>query len=340
MASYLAQRLILAAVTLFIIVLTSYVLLRCAPGDPVRSNIFGSGEGSGTASGEGGDFMRNTNLEKILHLDKPVLVGFGYWFGELLRHGSFGNSVVIEPGRPVGEVIAPRLWITLRLNILALLLTWCLAIPCGVWAARRPDRPGDRLSTVGLFFLYSLPGMWVALMLQALFCEGGWMAFFPLRGLTVDNPGAMGSWQLAWETAKAHILPVICLSYAGFAMLTRYVRGGMIETLNQDYIRTARAKGLPENEVVWKHGFRNALITLITLSASMLPGLIAGSVIVEYVFDIPGMGALAMASLSSRDYPLQMAIFAISGALTLAGIMLADFLYTRVDPRISFTKKR
>lgn len=340
MARYLLQRLILAVVTLFVIVLVSYVLLRLAPGDPTRSDIFGGDGSAAVQSGEHGAFARNASMAEALHLDKPILAGFGYWFGNLLRHGTFGESIIIEPGRPVSQVIAPRLAVTLKLNLLALLCTWALAIPAGVWAARRAGGPGDQISTVGLFLLYSLPGMWVALVLQALFCEGGWVSVFPLRGLVVEGGAAMGSWAYAWATFKAYVLPVLCLSYAGFAMLTRYVRGGMIEALHQDYIRTARAKGLDESTVVWKHAFRNALITLITLSAGVLPGLIAGSVIIEYVFNIPGMGALAIASLSSRDYPLQMAIFVISGALTLGGIMLADVLYTRADPRISFTKRR
>jgi len=334
---YLLKRMLLALATLFAIVLVSYVLLRCAPGDPARSSLFGGGEN--TQSSDKGGFVRNQGVRESLHLDKPVLVGFGWWLKDLVLHGDLGNSAVVEPGRPVLEVIAPRLLVSLRINLISVALIWLLAIPCGVWSARRAERPFERLTTVGTFLIYSLPGMWVALMLQALLCEGGWIDLFPLRGLTVAHSEEMSSWRVAWETARAYTLPVVCLSYAGFAMLTRYVRGGMLETLHQDYIRTARAKGVPEHEVVWHHAFRNALVTLITLSAGILPGLVAGSVIVEYVFGIPGMGALALVSLSSRDYPLQMAIFVLTGALTLGGILLADVLYTWADPRISFTRK-
>ncbi len=339
MLGYLTKRLLLALVTLFLIVFTSYLLLRLAPGNPARGSLFDGGGGA-TQSSDRSGLARNRGLEEELHLNEPVLTGFAYWFGELVTHGSFGRSAVVEPGRPVGAVIAPRLWVTLKLNLLAVLITWMIALPAGVWSAARADGIFDQTGTIMMFFLYSLPAMWVALMLQSLLCEGGWLNWFPLRGLAVNNPENFTSWQLAWENMRRYVLPVTCLAYAGIAMLTRYVRGGMLETLHRDYIRTARAKGVPESEVIWKHAFRNALITLITLSAGLLPGLVAGSVMVEYVFGIPGMGALALLSLSSRDYPLQMAIFVITGVLTLGGILLADLLYTWADPRISLHNKK
>ena len=136
-----------------------------------------------------------------------------------------------------------------------------------------------------------------------------------------------------------YILPVTCLSYAGFAGLSRYARVGMLEVIRKDYIRTARTKGLPEYTVILKHALRNALIILITLFAGLLPGLIAGSIIIEHVFSIPGMGSLSMEALTSRDIPILMALFGFGGALTLAGILIADFLYVLVDPRITFQKK-
>ena len=179
--------------------------------------------------------------------------------------------------------------------------------------------------------------MWVGLMLQALLCEGGWKAVFPLHGLTVPDPDNYSIWRLQLEIIKHYTLPVFCLAYGGFAGLSRYARASMLEVIHCDYIRTARAKGLSEFEVIWNHGFRNALITLITLFGGLLPGLVAGSVIVEYIFNIPGMGGLSLLALSSRDYPLQMALFAFSGFLTLAGIMLSDLLYVAADPRIKLT---
>ena len=133
---------------------------------------------------------------------------------------------------------------------------------------------------------------------------------------------------------------MISLSYASIAVLCIYIKSGMSDIMKQDYIRTARAKGIAEKEIFLRHGFRNELITLLTLASGMLPGLIAGSVMIEYVFDIPGMGSLALTSLSCRDYPLQMGIFVLTGGLTLAGIMLTDILYTCADPRVNFRKQK
>lgn len=187
------------------------------------------------------------------------------------------------------------------------------------------------------FVVISLPVMWVGLMLQSLLCEGGWKELFPLHGLAVPEPDKFSIWQLQLELIRHYTLPVFCLAYGGFAGLSRYARSGMLDVIHSDYIRTARAKGSSEMTVIWCHGFRNALITLITLFGGLLPGLVAGSVIVEYIFNIPGMGSLSLLALSSRDYPLQMALFAFSGFLTLAGIMISDFLYVAADPRIKLS---
>ena len=330
---YIIKRIILAGVTLFVILFASYVLLRLAPGDPTRSSMLG-GENAGSAvSAEKGGLISNSAMREKLHLDRPVAVGFYYWCKNVLK-GDFGESASVDPGRPVLDLIAERLPVTLKLNIFAILFTWLLAIPIGVYSARHANSKWDQLTGFFLFVLYSLPVMWVGLLLQALFCSGGMWEFFPLKGLTPENASRLTIWQLHLELLKCYALPVLCLSYGGLAALSRYARSGMIEALQGDYVRTARAKGLGEQTILWCHGFRNAVITLITLTGGMLPGLISGSVIVEYIFTIPGMGSLSLNALSSRDYPLQMALFAIGGALTLGGIFLADLLYMAADPRI------
>ena len=176
--------------------------------------------------------------------------------------------------------------------------------------------------------------MWVGLLLQSYLCEGGTFNIFPLRGLSPAEPDKLNIWQLQWEKIRCYFLPVLCLTYGGFAGLSRYARGSMLEVINSDYIRTAKAKGVSPWDITWNHAFRNSLITLITLFGGLLPSLVAGSVIVEYIFNIPGMGSLSLLALSSRDYPLQMALFAFSGMLTLLGILLADLSYALADPRI------
>lgn len=330
---YIIKRLLLGSVTLLAILFTSYVLLRLAPGDPTKSSMLGGAEAGAALSAEKGELRTNTAMREKLHLDEPVATGFCLWLKNVLR-GDFGESAAVDPGRPVLDLIAERLPVTLTLNIWAVILTYLIAIPIGVYSAKYANSLPDRLTGFFLFVLYSLPVMWVGLLLQALFCAGGVWEIFPLKGLTPPNASRLGIWELHWELIKCYALPILCLSYGGLAALSRYARSGMIEALRGDYVRTARAKGAGENAILWRHAFRNALITLITLFGGLLPALISGSVIVEYIFTIPGMGTLSLNSLSSRDYPLQMALFAISGALTLAGILLSDLLYTAADPRI------
>ena len=338
MAGYLVKRLLLAVFTLLVIMLVSYTLLRLAPGDPTRSDLFGGGENAGVADAAKGGFAGNRALREKLNLDRPVLTGFALWLGQVVTKFDFGESAVVDPGRPVTRIILDRLPVTVTLNFWAILLTYLLAIPLGVVSAIRSGGWFDRAVTLILFILYSLPVMWVGLLLQSLICEGGRWEIFPLRGVTPPDPDSLSIWQLQLETVRYYLLPVFCLAYGGFAGLSRYARSGMLEVIGSDFVRTARAKGVAEPEVIWRHAFRNALITLITLFGGLLPSLVAGSVLVEYIFNIPGMGALSLLALSSRDYPLLMALFAFAGFLTLTGILISDLLYVAADPRIKLAK--
>lgn len=333
---YLAKRLLLAGLTLLIILFVSYLLLRIAPGDPTRSSMFGSqGDGAGLSS-EKSALVKNDSLREKLHLDKPAPLGFYLWMKQIIMHGDFGSSAAVDKGRPVSELILERLPVTLRLNVMAILLTYLLAIPMGILAGVFPDSRYDRITTFFLFFLYSLPTLWVALVLQAALCKGGWLPLFPLKGLVPDVSPGMSTWKILGDTAMHYVLPVLCLTYGGFAGLSRFTRSAMMDVIHQNYIRTAVAKGVPQMDVVLSHAFRNTLVVMITLFAGILPSLVSGSILVEYVFNIPGMGALSMMALSSRDIPLLMTLFAFSGALTLGGMLIADILYVLADPRISF----
>ena len=339
MLEYIIKRLGLAVLTLFIIMVVSYTLLRYAPGDPTKSSIMGETSGEGM-SAEKGAFAQNRSMREKLFLDKPVYIGFIFWLKGVVCRCDFGTSASVDTGRPVTDIIMERLPVTLQLNILAVLVTYLLAIPLGIYSAVYVDTFFDRFVTFVMFFLYSLPVIWVTLMLQATLCEGGSYPLFPLKGLSSANTLSMGSWEILWSSSRHYVLPVICLAYAGFAGLSRYARSGMLEVIRQDYIRTARAKGVPEYQVIFKHALRNGMIVLITLFSGLLPGLVAGSIIIEYVFSIPGMGSLSLLALSSRDYPVQMALFSFAAVLTLAGILLADLMYVMVDPRISFSGTR
>lgn len=335
---YLGKRLLLAGVTLFVLLLGSYALMRLAPGDPTRSSMLNMSGDSGTISGDQNILLKNRSMEGKLYLDKPLLVGFSLWMKGVLQ-GDLGTSVSVDKGRPVVDLILERLPVTLRLNFFAILLTYLLAIPLGIRSAVNPNAKSDKLMTLFLFFLYSLPVLWTALMLQAIVCKGGILPIFPLKGLASESVTGLSTWQMVWNASLHYVLPVFCLSYGSFAGITRYTRAGMLDVVRQDYIRTARAKGVPEFEVIYVHAFRNAMIIMITLFAGLLPGLVAGSILIEYIFSIPGMGALSMLALNSRDVPLVMALLTFSGVLTLSGILLADILYVAADPRIQFDSR-
>jgi len=339
MLEYLSKRIGMAVVTLFVIMLVSYLLLRLAPGDPTKTTIIGENAATQGISSEKNILAQNKSLREKLHLDKPVYVGFYLWMEGIFLHGDFGESASVDKGRPVVGIILERLPITISLNFFAILLTYLLSIPIGIHSAVTSRKNLDKGITFSLLFLYSLPTFWIALLLQACICEGGKWPIFPIRGLSAETTWGHSTWFILLDTSKHFVLPVFCLCYTNFAGLSRYARASMIEVIRQDYIRTARAKGLSEQAVILKHAFRNALITLITLFADLLPWLVAGSIIIEFVFGVPGMGYLSMMALNSRDIPVLMALFGFGGALTLAGIIISDLLYVAVDPRISFDKR-
>ncbi|MBR2363587.1 MAG: ABC transporter permease, partial [Lentisphaeria bacterium] len=225
---YLVKRGILAFFTLFIILFTSYFLMRLAPGDPSRSTMLG--EGKSELASDRSQVGGNDVLKQKLHLDKPVTTGFYYWLKNVCK-GDFGDSVAVDKGRPVISLIMEHLPNTLKLNILALLLTYALAIPLGIFSAVKGESKLDTSISIFLVFLFSLPVLWSALMLQALFCKGGLYPVFPLKGLAEGFHPGMSSWQIAGKTLMHYVLPVICLSYGSFAALARFTRGGMLEVI-------------------------------------------------------------------------------------------------------------
>ena len=334
MCRYLIKRLLLGIITLFVILGVSYLLLRLAPGDPARSNMFSMESSVGTVNSEKGELHSNNSIREELYLDKPIYYGFAMWLSKVILHGDFGRSVTVDPGRPVLQLILDKIPATLYLNILAIALAYLIAIPSGIVSGYKINSTFDKSSSLIYFILYSLPGIWVAILLQTFFCEGGKFPIFPLKGLIVENSENLSTWQIMRQTLFNSVLPVICLAYGSIASLSRYARSSMAEVMSQEYIRTARAKGASEFDVVINHAFRNGIISLITLFSGILPSLIAGSVIVEYVFNIQGMGNLSLLALSSRDYPLQMALFFMATFLSLLGLLIADILYMLADPRI------
>lgn len=250
--------------------------------------------------------------------------------------GDFGIS--FQDKRPVSSKIFDALKWSMILSILSIIIAYIIAIPLGVRSAVDKGKWSEKLITTGLFLLYSLPNFWIATMLIQ-FLGGGGLGWFPTFGLG-NLPETAPYWDRFFETAYHLILPLLCLTYASFAFISRQMRGGMLNVLEMDYIRTARAKGLKKNVVIWKHAFRNSLIPIITLFASIFPLAISGSFIIEIIFSIPGMGQLTLKAIFARDYPIVFTVLMFTAMLTLVGNLVADVLYAYVDPRISFSNKK
>ncbi len=227
--------------------------------------------------------------------------------------------------------------VTLLFNFLTLILIYMFSIPLGIFSATHQDSKRDKVSTVALFMLYSMPNFWVGILLlrfDVTCLPAEWR--LPIQGIHPQNSEHLTL--LEWLTSSSHyfILPLIVMSYAQFAGMSRYMRSGMIDTIRADYIRTARAKGLHEFFVVYKHALRNSLIPIITLLGSELPALFSGSVIIEELFGIPGMGKVAYEALLNRDYTVLMADLTIVAVIVMFGFLVSDLLYKVADPRINF----
>ncbi len=261
-----------------------------------------------------------------------VFVQYYNWLKRIVTM-DLGRSFVDD--RLVLDKIKSALPVTLWLNVIAIVLIYVISIPLGVAAAVKRGTLFDHVSSIILFVLYSVPNFWLATLLIMFFSSKQNWDILPSVGLISDNSENLSFLQYCWDGFKHLILPEIVMVYAGFASLSRYARTSLLETIGEDYIRTARAKGLEESVVIYKHALRNSMITIITLVANLLPAMIGGSVIVEYIFSIQGMGKLGFDAILSRDYPVIMAITTFSAFLTLLGILVSDLLYGVVDPRVS-----
>ena len=240
---------------------------------------------------------------------------------------------------PVIDRIFERLPITLEINVISLIFAYLIGVPLGLLLAGRQNSLVDRLATTGTFMLWSMPSFWVGMLLILFFCNKEFFYWFPASGIQSLHANASWSaWQLLTDHAHHMVLPVLASTYASFAGISRYMRTSVLENLRQDYVRTAQAKGLRYQVVVVRHVLRNSLIPIVTLMAGLLPGMIAGSVFIETIFTIPGMGFLAFQSVIVRDYPVAMALFTIGAGLSLLGILVADILLKAVDPRIDFSR--
>jgi peptide/nickel transport system permease protein len=331
MRSYLLQRILLLIPTLLGITLISFLIIQLAPGDPAEMRA-GAAEGMSRAMAD--QIIQQTRA--LYGLDRPLHEQYLSWLGRIVTL-DFGMS--IEDRRPVWDRLKERIPVSIQLSLLSLFFAYVISIPLGMYSAVRQYSPTDKVVTVALFMLYSLPNFWVATLAIVYLGGGDFLDLFPVVGLTSYGAGNLPWWQALADRAWHLVLPVTCLTYYTLALLSRYMRSSMLEVVRQDYIRTARAKGLSERAVVFGHAARNSLIPIVTLMADLLPALIGGSIVIETIFSIPGMGLLLWEAMQFRDYPVIMAVFTISAFLTLLGILLADLLYTVVDPRIQYGRR-
>jgi peptide/nickel transport system permease protein len=313
--------------------LISFFIMHLAPGD-ITSNESAFNPKASEESRQ--------KLREMYNLDKPVIVQYGLWLKRMATL-DFGKSFAShqkpvfwqttdKDGNVTKGLIQEALPITLMINILDLAITLILSIPLGIIAARKYLGWQDRSITLINFIGFSIPGFWLSLLLM--YWLGVVNNWFPISGLHSLNYESLDTWGKIKDSLSHLFLPVIIPSITGLAGITLFVKNGMLDVLHQDYITTARAKGLAENKIIYKHALRNALLPLITIVGLSIPGLIGGSVIAETIFAIPGMGKLFYDAVLMRDFPVVMGILTIGSALTLIGNLIADVMYAWADPRV------
>lgn len=257
------------------------------------------------------------------------------WISGFLA-GDFGISY--QDKRPVAESFSDALSRTLTISLLAIFLSFGIAIPLGVFSAVEKGSKKENYITTGLFLLYSLPTFWIATMLVVFFCGGDYLDWFPAPGAPPIPDDAPVLYKIG-EGLYRLILPLFCWTYGSLAFISRQMRGGILNNLPLDYVTTARAKGLDEQAVIWKHVFKNSLLPVVTLIAAIFPLTISGSFVIETIFNIPGMGKLSLDALYSRDYPVIFTVMMFTAILTMLGNLVSDLIYALLDPRISYTSK-
>lgn len=302
--------------------LITLIIMHLSPGDPTSMRYGLNPEVSGSARAQ---------LKEMYGLDKPVMIQYLNWLKRIVTL-DFGESFV--DNRPVIEKIRERLPATLILQISAIIVIFSIALPIGVMSAVKQNSPFDKVITLLVFIGFATPTFWLALLLMRFF--GFELEWLPISGMNPWYVQFLSFPQKILDLLWHLVLPVLTLAFTGLAGISRYARSSMLEVIRQDYIRTARAKGLPEDIVIYKHALRNALLPVLTIMGLMLPALIGGSFIFETIFAWPGMGRLGYMSIMQFDYPTVMGIGIISAFLTLFGILISDILYAVVDPRIKY----
>jgi peptide/nickel transport system permease protein len=323
MLEFLIRRLSIGLLTLLLITFGVYGLVRAMPGSPL------------TIAEDRVDLKRQISeadrkeMMKQYGLDKPWPVAYVVWVADMAR-GNMGKSFARK--RPVSEVIGERLGPTLLLSTTSLLLAYVISVPLGLLSVARSGKWDERFIGISLYVLYSFPGFVAALLLQLVVAVR--LNWLPLYGMKSDEYDTFSTGGKVWDILQHSVLPIVVFTYGSLAYYTRFIHANMQEVIRQDYIRTAQAKGLGPFAVIVKHAFRNTLIPFVTKIGLSLPALLSGSVIIERIFNWPGLGQLFFSAILERDYNVIMALTLLFSVLTLAGQLLADLLYALVDPRV------
>jgi len=327
MIVFLLRRFLTLIITFFGITIISFSIIHLAPGGPLSPFT----EFNPKITPE-----YREKLIKMYGLDKPLYIQYWNWLKGIAKL-DFGKSFSLDQ-RPVWDKIKERLPITIFINALSLILILLFSIPLGVYSAVRAGSIFDKITTVITFIGYAMPSFWLAIILMMIF--GVKLQWLPISGLhSTIGYEEMTTLQKIWDWTKHLICPLFVATFGGVAGVLRYVRNSMYEVLKADFILFAKAKGLPDNVIIYKHALRNALLPLITILGLSLPGLVGGSVIFETIFGIPGIGQLMWQSVMARDYPVIMANLFLISLLTLLGNFLADIGYALADPRIRLENK-
>jgi peptide/nickel transport system permease protein len=323
MLRFIVKRLIQSVVLVWIVLTITFFLLHIAPGDPMARYYHP-------------DISPETiqMMKERLGLDKPIAVQYFRWIGSFLR-GDFGVSLAYNI--PVRSLLADAIPNTLRLTITALLLHIVIGVALGIASAAKKYSFFDRFNTVTALFVYSIPSFWLALMLILLFSLK--LGILPSSHMQSIGAEQLGAAALFVDRLRHLILPAFVLGIASAASTARYMRGSMLDVLREEYIRTARAKGLPESAVFLKHALKNAALPIVTIIGLSLPFLLSGAIVTEKIFSWPGMGRLTVDAIFARDYPVVLAVNFVVAFMVIAGNLLADIGYALLDPRITLTGK-
>ena len=343
MLEYILKRILLIIPTLIGITLITFVIINLAPGGPLEQRInamrfssaqMGEASGGDTSGGDMGVSQEvKDSIKKHYGLDKPIHIRYWIWLKNISRL-DFGNSFTYE--EPAVDVIFSKFPVSIQFGLISFFLTYLICIPLGILKAFKHNSSFDLASSFVLFVMYSIVPFMLGILLITLFAGGSFYSIFPIGGLMSDNYDSLSNWGKFIDRAHHFILPLICYMIGSFTQLTLLMKNSILEEVKKEYIRTARSKGLDEKVVYLKHALRNALIPIVTGLGGFLSIFFAGSLLIENVFQLDGIGLLSYSSVLQRDYNVIMGLVFLQSVAMLVGNLISDICYVLVDPRIDF----